>query len=374
MAYRALLVDEELATRRGIAGPIEVAQGVEEPDEIARLLARELGTRDTELLHALGHAREMVPEGRRHVVEGMRARALGEIGSDLASDAVDRVTLLATLGGEHARARHRILARAEHGLRPRAVEGHQRHRDRDSAHHDSDHWRPFLSGPRWLAHFCPTAADATRIPSRSQELLQLQLEHAGRIRVAHLRIVEHGHSEGVLLLGIGELDVVFAARGELAPEHAGAHAILVDDLGGDVAAIPRERGHDDAGHLVARLVLGVIEGLLLGVDDPVRRRRPVALQGELGSGLRIVYVVGVASARLRIAFPSRLWRLVLVVAGGVEVLIVDLADAPSAHELHVPDVGTLTRIGQVLVAEGLALARVTSGEAPLLIEGRRARS
>src|SRR5215467_6831918 len=156
MAHRALLVDEELATRRGIAGPIEVAQGVEEPDQIARLLAREIGTRDAELFHTLGHAGEMVPEGGRHVVEGMRARALGEIGADLASDAIDRVTLLAALGGEHARARHRILARAEHGLRPRAVEGHQRHRDRDGTHNDSDHWRPFLSGPRWPAHFLPT--------------------------------------------------------------------------------------------------------------------------------------------------------------------------------------------------------------------------
>src|SRR5262245_42415636 len=143
MAYRALLVDEELTTRRGIAGPIEVAQGVEEPDEIACLLARELGTRDTELLHTLGHAREMVPEGRRHVVEGMRAGALGEIGADLASDTVDRVALLAALGGEHARARHRILARAERRLGPRDVTGDQRQGERASHHHESDHRGPF---------------------------------------------------------------------------------------------------------------------------------------------------------------------------------------------------------------------------------------
>src|SRR5215510_9722197 len=148
MAYRALLVDEELATRRGIAGPVEVAQGVEEPDEIARLLARELGTRDTELLHALGHAGEMVPEGRRHVVEGMRARALGEIRADLASDAIDRVALLATFGGEHTRARHRILALAERRLGPRDVTGDQRESERDSRHHESDHRGPFFVGIR----------------------------------------------------------------------------------------------------------------------------------------------------------------------------------------------------------------------------------
>src|SRR5215467_8982403 len=145
VAHRALLVDEELAARGSIPGPVEVAERVEEADEIARLLARELGTSDPELLHALGHAGQMVPEGRRHVVEGMRARALGEIGTDLTPDAVDRVALLTTLGREHARSRHRVLAWAEHGLRPRAIEGHQCHHDRDSAHHDSDHCGPFLS-------------------------------------------------------------------------------------------------------------------------------------------------------------------------------------------------------------------------------------
>src|SRR5262249_40564656 len=89
VAYRALLVDEELAPLGGIPGPVEIPERIEEADEIARLLARELGARDSELLHALGHAGQMVPEGRRHVVEGMRARALAEIRTDLASDAVD---------------------------------------------------------------------------------------------------------------------------------------------------------------------------------------------------------------------------------------------------------------------------------------------
>src|SRR5262249_33632019 len=145
MAPRAFLVDEELAARRGIAGPVEVAEGVEEADEIARLLARELETRDPELLYPLGHAGQMVPESRRHVVEGMRARALGEIGTDLAPDAVDRVPLLTTFGREHARSRHRVLAWAEHRLRPCTAECRQRHCDRDSAHHDSDHCGPFLS-------------------------------------------------------------------------------------------------------------------------------------------------------------------------------------------------------------------------------------
>src|SRR5499427_1963088 len=148
MAHRALLVDEELATRRGIAGAIEVAQGVEEPDEIASLLARELGTCDAELLHAFGHAGEMVPEGARHVVEGMRARTLGEIGADLASDAVDRVALLAALGSEHTRARHRILARAERRLGPRDVTGDQRECERDSRHRESNHCEPFSVGTR----------------------------------------------------------------------------------------------------------------------------------------------------------------------------------------------------------------------------------
>src|SRR5215467_13209999 len=146
VAYRALLVDEELAPLGGIPGPVEIPERIEEADEIARLLARELGARDSELLHALGHAGQMVPEGRRHVVEGMRARALAEIRTDLASDAVDRVALLTTLGCEHARARHRILARAERGLRPRAVTGDQREDERDTRHNESDHCGSFLIG------------------------------------------------------------------------------------------------------------------------------------------------------------------------------------------------------------------------------------
>ena len=71
-----------------------------------------------------------------------------EIGADLASDAVDRVALLATLGGEHARARHRILARAERRLGPRDVTGDQRECERTSRHRESDHCQPFFVATR----------------------------------------------------------------------------------------------------------------------------------------------------------------------------------------------------------------------------------
>src|SRR6266536_906042 len=97
-------------------------------------------------------------------------------------------------------------------------------------------------------NFRPTVADATRIIPESQQLLELQLQYAGRVGVTDLGIVEDGHPEGILLLGIGELHVVFAAGGELSPEHARPHAILVDDLGRDIAAVSREGGDDDAGH------------------------------------------------------------------------------------------------------------------------------
>src|SRR4030095_10456298 len=155
-----------------------------------------------------------------------------------------------------------------------------------------------------LAKNCPTGADATRIDGQSQQLLELELQHARRIRVPDLRIVEHGDPEGVLLLGIGELHVVFAARAQLAPEHARPYPVLVDDLGRDVAAVAREGCHDDAGHFVARPVLRVVEGLLLAVDDPVGRRRLVALQRELRAVLGIVHIVAKAAAGVGIALPA----------------------------------------------------------------------
>src|SRR6266542_4059905 len=212
-------------------------------------------------------------------------------------------------------------------------------------------------------NFRPTVADATRITAQSQQLLELQLQYAGRVGVTDLGIIEDGHPKGILLLGIGELDVVFAAGGELPPEHAGANAVLVDDLGRDIAAVSRERSHDDAGHFVAGLVLGVVERLLLAVDDPVGRRRLIALQRELRTVLGIVHVVAVAASGAGIALPAGFGCLVLVIACGVEVLVVDLADAPRAHTLHVPDVGPLAGVGQVLVAVGLALAGMAGGEA-----------
>src|SRR5215467_12595420 len=108
---------------------------------------------------------------------------------------------------------------------------------------------------------------------RMAPLLERELEHARSVGVAYLRIVEHRHAERVLLLWITELDVELAVRDEPAREHERPGPVLPRGLHGDVAAIPGERGHDDAGDLVAGLVLRIVERLLLGVDDPVRRRR-----------------------------------------------------------------------------------------------------
>jgi hypothetical protein len=57
---------------------------------------------------------------------------------------------------------------------------------------------------------------------------------------------------------------------------------------------------------------------------------------------------------------------------GVDVLVVDLAHGTSADALPVPHVQALAGIAGVLVAEGLALARVAGREAAALLEGGRA--
>src|SRR5262249_8809959 len=95
-----------------------------------------------------------------------------------------------------------------------------------------------------------------------------------------LRVVERRHAERVRLLLV-ELHVVLAVRDELAPQHDRVHAVLPRHARADVSAITGERSYDDARHLVASLVLGIVERLLLAVEDPVRRRRLVALEREL---------------------------------------------------------------------------------------------
>ena len=214
MADDALLLREELAARGRVARRVEVVEGVEEADQVARLLRGELRARDPELLHPVRHARQVVPHLGGDVVEGARLESPREVGADLAADSVDRVALDTALGAEDPRAGQRVLARAEHGLGPRRVE---RPRSSSSATsdgplHGSDHWRPFLPGSRRPpGEFLPTVADATRISARSQDLLELEPEHARCVRVPHLGVVEHRHAEGVLLLEIVELHVVFTA-------------------------------------------------------------------------------------------------------------------------------------------------------------------
>src|SRR5207249_3878401 len=78
------------------------------------------------------------------------------------------------------------------------------------------------------------------------------------------------------------------------------------------------------------------------------------------------------AAGLRIALAARLRRLVLVVAGGVQVLVVHLPHRAGADALPVPDVGPFAGVREVLVAEGLALARVAGRHAAPSLEGGRA--
>src|SRR5215467_10025971 len=204
---------------------------------------------------------------------------------------------------------------------------------------------------------------------RMAPLLEREPQHARSVGVAYLRIVENRHAERVLLLWITELDVELAVRDEPAREHERPGPVLPRGLHGDVAAIPGERGHDDAGDLVAGLVLRIVERLLLGVDDPVRRRRLVALQGELRPRLVVADVVDVSTSGLRVTLAAGFRRLVLVVASGVEILVVELPYRAGPDALPVPDVGLLTRVGKIFVAVRLAFADMACGHASPGLEG-----
>src|SRR5262249_411553 len=85
------------------------------------------------------------------------------------------------------------------------------------AHHDSDHCGPFLSASDdTTAHFLPTAADATRIPSRPQELLELEFEHPGKYARRICALPNTVTPKAYSLSGIGELPIAFAAHAALA--------------------------------------------------------------------------------------------------------------------------------------------------------------
>src|SRR5262249_59549171 len=113
-------------------------------------------------------------------------------------------------------------------------------------------------------------------------------------------------------------------------------------------------------------------GRLLGVHDPVGRRRLVARQSELRPLLVVADVGLEAAARAGVALPPGIGRLVLVVLGVVDVLVVRLPDGAGAHALPMPQVEALAGRARVLVPEGLPLPHVAGRQAALLLEGRRA--
>src|SRR5215470_11994635 len=205
----------------------------------------------------------------------------------------------------------------------------------------------------------------------TKRLLEHHFQDARCIGMAHLRVVEDRHAERVLLLHVVELDVEIAAGDELAREYERPGPVLPRRLHGDIAAVSGERSHDDPRHLVPGLVLRVVERLLFRVDDPVWWCRLVALEGELRPFLVVADVVDIPSAGLRVALAAGFRRFVLVVACGVEILVVKLADRAGANALPVPDVGPLAFVGQILVAVRLALTGMARGHAPARLEGRR---
>src|SRR5262249_50211429 len=97
----------------------------------------------------------------------------------------------------------------------------------------------------------------------------------------------------------------------------------------------------------------------------------VALQRELRSLLVVADVVDIPAAGLRIALAAGFGRLVLVVARGIEILIVELADRAGADALPVPDVGLLPLVGKIFVAKRLAFTGMASGHASAGLEGSR---
>src|SRR6185503_14272588 len=83
VADDAFLGDEQLASVLAIAGRVEVAEGIEEGDEITRLLGFETGPVDAELLHPLGHPGQVIPHRRGEIEERVRTRDAREVGTDL---------------------------------------------------------------------------------------------------------------------------------------------------------------------------------------------------------------------------------------------------------------------------------------------------
>src|SRR6266496_5224768 len=58
---------------------------------------------------------------------------------------------------------------------------------------------PFCRSPGGRRESIPTAADPTRITPQSQDLLELELQHARCVCVPHLSVIEHRHAERILL-------------------------------------------------------------------------------------------------------------------------------------------------------------------------------
>ena len=156
VAEDAALLHEELPARFGIAGRVEVVEGEEEPDQVRRLPLIQSWAVDAELLHPCRHALQVVPHVGGEIIEGVGPRDAREIGSDLAADAVYRVTLGAALGAEDLGAGQRILAAREDGLgecradgqvdqREHEESGHHSLRNQPDRHdHGHAHQRPFL--------------------------------------------------------------------------------------------------------------------------------------------------------------------------------------------------------------------------------------
>src|SRR5438552_7929367 len=174
--------------------------------------------------------------------------------------------------------------------------------------------------------------------------------------MTYLCIVECRKTEQVLGTKVRELDIVFASRDELARQYSGPYTILVGDRGVDIAAVTGKLGYKNRRQFVPGDEFAVVERDLVFRSQVVRaalvRGLPVFAH-ELGLAVDELDVV-VASSRLRVALPTGIGRLVLVVPGVIDVLIVHLANVTRAHRLHVPEVGQLAFGRRVLVAERFA--------------------
>ena len=81
--------------------------------------------------------------------------------------------------------------------------------------------------------------------------------------------------------------------------------------------------------------------------------RACSRECELRGLLVVAHVVHVTTARVGIRLAARLRGLVLVVAGAVDVLVVDLVDGARADALHVPHVRRSPGLGVYLLPKGL---------------------